>query len=55
MDEKFLTTDELCELFKVSRSTVERWRKAGMPYIKQGKLVRFDKEEVLKWFKEEEK
>lgn len=54
MEEKFLTTDELCELFKVSRRTIERWRKAGMPFIKIGSNVRFKQREVLKWIEEQD-
>ena len=49
MEEKFLTTNELCELLKVSRRTIERWRKADMPYIKIGSNVRFKQREVLEW------
>lgn len=47
----YLTTKDLCELLKVSRVTLLKWRKEGMPYEKFGKLVRFDKDKVLEWLK----
>jgi len=52
MDDKLLTEKDLCEWLQVVRSTVWKWRQDGLPYIKVGKAVRFDKKEVLKWLKE---
>lgn len=46
---ELMTTDELCEKLKVSRPTIERYRKKGMPYKKVGRLVRFDAKEVMEW------
>ena len=51
MKEEFLTTPELCELLKVNRTTVWRWREKGMPYLGSGKTIRYDKNEVLQWLK----
>jgi excisionase family DNA binding protein len=55
MEEKYLTVDELRQLFKVSRATVDRWRKEGLPFIKQGRLVRFDREKAEAWFNKRNK
>lgn len=55
MDDNLLTVDELCEWLKVTRKTTERWRKDGMPYLKIGRTVRFDKTEVVKWIEEKQK
>lgn len=55
MENEFLTVDELCRWLKISRSTVERWRKEGMPFTKKAKLIRFDKEEVARWLKDDSK
>ena len=49
---ELLTTTELCAALKVSRTTVVRWRKAGMPHYMLGSSVRFNLLEVLKWFEE---
>lgn len=53
--EEILTEEELCEWLHVTRSTAWRWRKEGMPCIKYGRTVRFEKAEVLKWLKENNK
>jgi len=55
MEQELLTVEELCRWLKISRSTADRWRKEGMPFIKQSRLVRFDREEVLKWLKKNSK
>lgn len=47
--EEYLTTDELCSLLKVTRRTIERWRSEGLPFLKTGRLVRFDKSKVQEW------
>ena len=47
-----LTKKGLSELFGVSRRTIERWMKyEGLPYLKMRRLVRFEKEKVIKWMK----
>ena len=51
MGEDLITTTELCEWFKVSNTTVMRWRRDGMPYIGAGKSLRYKKSEVLAWLK----
>lgn len=50
--EEFLTQQELCQWLKISPATVLRWRKEGMPFLKHGKSVRFDKEQVRKWMEQ---
>jgi 5-methylcytosine-specific restriction protein A len=40
---------ELAEILQLSRSTINRLRKQGMPFIKIGKSVRYDLEAVKKW------
>ncbi len=49
MEEELLTTSELCKWLKISRGTAWRWREEGMPYIGQGKSLRYQKADVLKW------
>lgn len=55
MEKEFLTVDEVCKWLKVCRKTTERWRKKGLPYIKEGGLIRFDKQSVIEWLKSKEK
>lgn len=49
---EILTTNELAELLKVSRNTINSWRKKGMPFLKGDTAIRFDKEAVTKWLNE---
>ena len=51
-DIKFLTIDDVSEMLQVTRSTVYNLKKKGMPFIKLGKNIRFDQEEVINWIKE---
>jgi excisionase family DNA binding protein len=55
MENEMLTVEELCAWLKVTRKTTERWRKDGLPYIKVGRSVRFEKDEVLKWLKDNQR
>jgi len=52
MSEKLLTMEELMQLLSVSRSTLDRWRKNGLPFKKVGRSVRFDYKEVRDWIDE---
>ncbi|MCL6558138.1 MAG: helix-turn-helix domain-containing protein [Firmicutes bacterium] len=47
--EELLTQEELCKWLKISNMTAYRWRKEGMPYIKRGNVVRYDKAKVKEW------
>lgn len=51
MSEKLITIQQLCEIFQVSRSTVDRWRKAGLPCLKIGRNIRFNEEVAINWIK----
>ena len=50
-DIKFLTIDDVSEMLQVTRSTVYNLKKRGLPYIKLGKNIRFDQQEVIEWVK----
>lgn len=49
---KLKNNHEMAEILGVSRMTLNRWRKLGMPSTNIGKSVRFDEEEVEQWIKE---
>lgn len=56
MAEDLMTTEEICQWLKVQRRTIEKWRKEkGLPFLKIGKSVRFEKSAVEKWIKENSK
>lgn len=46
---KLITSKELQDMYSLSRSTIDRWRKEGMPSIKVGRNVRFDEDDVRTW------
>jgi len=52
MDTKYITLEELSQILKISRTTIDRWRREGLPYEKVGRGIRFDQEKTFKWIKE---
>jgi len=58
MNENFLTVDELAEDWKVPKSWVyARTRETGpgtIPRIKVGKYIRFEKNKVMEWLKDQQ-
>jgi transposase-like protein len=53
----YLTLEELLKELNIraDRTTAWRWRKEGMPHIKIGNQIRYNKEEVLEWLKNKNK
>ena len=49
MNKEYITLIELAQMLKISRATIDRWRKEGMPYYKIGNGVRFLESEVNEW------
>lgn len=52
MEKELLTTPELCKWLKIGRVTAWRWRNEGMPFLGQGKRLRYEKSKVMKWLNE---
>ena len=52
MAERYLTVNELAEKLRISRSTIDAWRKEGLPFTKMGRSIRFDEDEVMRWIKQ---
>ncbi|MEL4859693.1 helix-turn-helix domain-containing protein [Pseudoflavonifractor phocaeensis] len=50
-DVKFLTVEDVSEMLQVSRITIYNLKKKGLPFLKIGKNIRFDQQEVLDWIK----
>lgn len=49
---EYITLMDLAKKLKISRATIDRWRKEGMPYYKIGNGVRFIEAEVYEWIKQ---
>ncbi len=52
--EQFVGTQELMETLSVSRSTVNRMVKRGMPHIWVGSVRRYPLNQVLEWLKKDQ-
>ncbi|GLC32881.1 helix-turn-helix domain-containing protein [Clostridium omnivorum] len=50
-----LSAEDICKVFNISRTTLYRYRKDGMPYIQIKRKIMFDADEVKKWLKQFEK
>lgn len=48
---ELMNMSELMAFLKVKRSTVYRLRDQGLPSIHLGRVVRFDREEVIRWLR----
>jgi len=50
--EEYITIKQTCEIFKITKPTLGRWRKAGIVTdYKIGKGIRFKKSEILESLK----
>lgn len=49
MNVSYLTIDEISHLFKVTRKTIERWIKKGLPTIKVSGSIRINPNDLEKW------
>jgi len=50
----YLTKQELSNTLKVHWTTIDRWRKQGLPFIKVNRKVLFDEEAVKQWLMKNE-
>lgn len=48
-DIKFLTIEDVAEMLQVTRTTIYNLKKKGLPFIKLGKNIRFNQDEVIDW------
>lgn len=45
----FLNKQQACDYLGISNNTLDSWIKQGLPVIRVGKTVRFDKAEINRW------
>lgn len=45
----YLTIEQVAEMLQVTRMTIYNLQNKGLPFIKIGKSVRFDKNDVIEW------
>jgi len=49
LDSPFLNKQQACNYLSISNNTLDSWIKQGLPYIRVGKTVRFDKTKINRW------
>jgi len=52
VEEEYITTEELCKWLKISKTTANTWRRRGLPFVRVGNAVRYEKIKVKKWLEE---
>lgn len=45
----FLNKQQTCDYLGISNNTLDSWIRKGLPVIRIGKTVRFDKSEISRW------
>lgn len=54
MAEDIFTKDELADYLRITVRMVDKLRSEGMPFFRIGKLIRFKKDEVMKWLEDQQ-
>ncbi|HEL1995056.1 TPA: helix-turn-helix domain-containing protein [Streptococcus suis] len=49
LESPFLNKQQACEYLGISNNTLDSWIRKGLPVIRIGKTVRFDKAEINRW------
>lgn len=49
IESPFLKKQQACHYLGISNNTLDSWIKKGLPYIRVGKTIRFDKAEINRW------
>ena len=49
LDSPFLNKQQACHYLGISNNTLDSWIKKGLPHIRVGKTIRFDKAEINRW------
>lgn len=49
LESPFLNKQQTCNYLDISNNTLDSWIKKGLPVIRVGKTVRFDKTELNRW------
>ena len=55
IDGEYITTEELCQWLKISKNTANNWRRRGLPFVRFGNTVRYEKLKVQRWLEENDK
>lgn len=53
LESPFLNKQQSCNYLGISNNTLDSWIKKGLPVIRIGKTVRFDKSEINRWMQKQ--
>lgn len=53
LENPYLNKQQACDYLGISNNTLDSWIKKGLPVIRVGKTVRFDKTELNHWLKKQ--
>lgn len=48
-----MTIKDVCKMLNITRPTLDKLRKEGLPYLQIGRSVRFNREELILWLKKD--
>ena len=54
LDSPFLNKQQTCHYLGISNNTLDSWIKKGLPYIRVGKTIRFDRAEINRWLQNQQ-
>ena len=54
LESPFLNKQQACHYLGISNNTLDSWIKNGLPYIRVGKTIRFDKAEINRWLQNQQ-
>lgn len=54
LESPFLNKQQTCHYLGISNNTLDSWIKKGLPYIRVGKTIRFDKAEINRWLQNQQ-
>ena len=49
LNSPFLNKQQTCDYLGISNNTLDSWIRKGLPIIRIGKTIRFDKAEINRW------
>ena len=49
LESPFFNKQQACHYLGISNNTLDSWIKKGLPHIRVGKTIRFDKAEINRW------
>ncbi|VTY18157.1 helix-turn-helix transcriptional regulator [Streptococcus anginosus] len=53
LESPFLNKQQTCDYLGISNNTLDSWIQKGLPTIRIGKTVRFDKNEINRWMQKQ--